>query len=205
MKRFCLGIIVAVGLTLPAFALDGTRSPNNVPPVVEPLGSIQLQRAAAELLKQAAQLRHDADKLLAQANPGGATLKEQLVGAWAHVSCTIQAFPWCLGPHDGIAILDASGHYAIVNTARGRPKFSEPARRRDAYSAEEYKAATMGLQAQFGTWSVNEADKTITLHIDGAIFPNVEGTDGKQTVSVSGDEVTLVSQFGSNVWRRIKK
>ena len=63
----------------------------------------------------------------------------------------------------------------------------------------------MGLQAQFGTWSVDEADKTITLHIDGALFPNVEGTDGKQTVSVSGDEITLVSQFGSNVWRRIKK
>ena len=136
---------------------------------------------------------------------GQSSLREQLVGAWAHVSCTIQAFPWCLGPHDGIAILDASGHYAIVNTARGRPKFSEPARRRDAYSAEEYKAATMGLQAQFGTWSVNEADKTITLHIDGTLFPNVEGTDGKQTVSVSGDEITLVSQFGSNVWRRIKK
>jgi hypothetical protein len=132
------------------------------------------------------------------------SLKQQLVGAWSHVSCTVRAFPWCLGPHDGIQILDASGHYAIVNVLRGRPKFSEPARARDAYSAEEYKAATMGLQAQFGTWSVNEADKTLTVHIDGALFPNVEGTDGNFTVSVSGDEITLVGAVGSVVWRRIK-
>jgi hypothetical protein len=27
MKRFCLGIIVAIGLTLPAFAFDGRYSP----------------------------------------------------------------------------------------------------------------------------------------------------------------------------------
>jgi hypothetical protein len=64
-------------------------------------------------------------------------LKEQLVGAWSLVSCNIQAFPWCVGPHDGIAILDASGHYAIVNIALGRPKFRDAASRRDSYSAEE--------------------------------------------------------------------
>jgi hypothetical protein len=190
MKQSCLGIIVTIGLTMqalgPANALDGTRSPANVAPAFGPDA-----RGAADLL--------------AQANPGGATLKEQLVGTWAHVSCTIQTFPWCSNPNNGIHILHANGHYATVNALRGRPKFSEPARRRDAYSAEEYKAAAMGLQAQFGTWSVNEADKTITYHVDGALFPNVEGTDGKATVSISGDEMTLVSAFGTNVWRRITK
>jgi hypothetical protein len=63
----------------------------------------------------------------------------------------------------------------------------------------------MGLQAQFGTWSVNEADKTITYHVDGALFPNIEGTNGKVTVSLSGDGMTLVGEFGSVVWRRIAK
>jgi hypothetical protein len=40
----------------------------------------------------------------------------------------------------------------------------------------------MGLAANFGTWSVNEADKTVTRHVEGALFPNIEGTDAKITV-----------------------
>jgi hypothetical protein len=133
------------------------------------------------------------------------SLRDQLVGAWSLVSCTIQGFPWCVSPHDGVAILDASGSYAIVNTARGRPKFRDAQSPRDSYPAEEYKAATMGLQAQYGTWSVDEAGKALILHVNGALFPNVEGTVGRQTVSISGDEMTLVGPFGSNVWRRIKR
>jgi Lipocalin-like domain len=127
MKQFCLGIIVAIGLTLPAF--------------------------------------------------GQGTLKEQLVGAWALVSCdgfNGVKLSWCASPN-GIHILDASGHYATVNAARGRPKFTDAARPPDALWAEEYKAAAVGLQAQFGTWSVNEADKTITYHVEGALFQMLKG------------------------------
>jgi hypothetical protein len=133
------------------------------------------------------------------------SLRDQLVGAWSHVSCTLRGFPWCVSPHDGIAIFDASGSYAMVNTVRGRPKFRDAASARDAYSAEEYKAATMGLQAQYGTWSVDEAGKALILHVNGALFPNVEGTEGRQTVSISGDEITLVGPLGPNVWRRIRR
>jgi len=44
--------------------------------------------------------------------------------------------------------------------------------------------------------------KTITFHYDGALFPNVEGTDRNSgTVSLSGDELKM----GSDVFRRIKK
>jgi hypothetical protein len=134
------------------------------------------------------------------------SLRDQLVGAWSLVSCDIKGFPWCVGPHDGIAIFDASGRYAIVNTALGRPKFRDAQSSRDSYSAEEYKAATMGLQAQYGTWLVDEAGKALTLHINGALFPNVEGNDNRQTISISGDEITLAGAFGgSNVWRRIRR
>ncbi len=157
MKRLGLGIVVAISLTLPAFAQ--------------------------------------------------ASLKDQLVGAWALVSCdgfNGVKLSWCASPN-GIHILDASGRYATVVAERGRPKFTDAARPRFALSAEEYKATAMGLVAQFGTWSVNEADKTITYHVDGALFPNVEGTDGKATVSLSGDELKLVGGLGPSVWRRIKK
>src|SRR5262249_13582017 len=104
------------------------------------------------------------------------SLKEQLVGAWALVSCDSTSAngakqPYCADPSpNGILILDASGRYAQVIAARGRPKFStSPTSNRSEARAEEYKAAAMGVVANFGTWSINEADKTLTQHIEGAL------------------------------------
>jgi hypothetical protein len=128
-------------------------------------------------------------------------LKEQLVGAWALTSCNAGTFPFsvalCANPNS-IRVLDASGHYTWIHAARGRPKLTSITQ---PWSLEEYKAVAADFRANFGTWSVNEADKTITFHIDGALAPNVEGTDAKSgTISISGDEL----KEGSQVWRRIR-
>jgi hypothetical protein len=106
------------------------------------------------------------------------TLKEQLVGTWAFVSCdgttaTGAKIPACGAPRDGILTLDASGWAANVITPRGRAKFATPDRA--AASADQVKAAALNVTANFGTWSVNEGDKTITRHFVGALTPNVEG------------------------------
>src|SRR5215831_1145613 len=142
------------------------------------------------------------------------SLKEQLVGAWALVSCDSTSAngakqPYCADPSpNGILILDASGRYAQVIAARGRPKFSTP--NRSEAKAEEFKAAALGLVANFGTWSVNEADKTLAIHYEGALFPNIEGTDVKNTVSLSGDELKVLQPTpvlggrGESVYRRAK-
>jgi len=141
------------------------------------------------------------------------SLKEQLVGAWALVSCNSTSAngvkqPYCADPNpNGILILDASGRYAQVIAARGRPKFSTP--NRSEAKAEEFKAAALGLVANFGTWSVNEVDKTLTGHYEGALFPNIEGTDVKSTVSLAGDELKLIRQSpapsgSESVYRRAK-
>ena len=130
---------------------------------------------------------------------GQSSLREQLVEAWTLVSCTSEQLPgssFCANPN-GIFIIDACGHYAMVYAARGRPKTSAGR----ASPAEELKAVVAGAAANFGTWSVNEADKTITFHYDGALFPNPEGMDFKSTVSLSGDELKL----DQDVLRRIKK
>jgi len=141
------------------------------------------------------------------------SLKEQLVGTWTLVSCDVTRDgtkqPQCADSNpNGILIFDASGRYATMTAARGRPKFSSG--NRPALAAEEYKAAAMGLVANFGTWLVNEADKTITTHIEGALFPNVEGADVKSTVSLSGDELKLTTPSPASatdqaVWRRAKQ
>jgi hypothetical protein len=134
---------------------------------------------------------------------GQSTLREQLVGAWALVSCDpkspVFASSICGTNPNGILIYDASGPYAWIVAARGRAK---PSAGRNS-PAEELKPLVVGLVAQFGTWSIDETDKTITGHIDGALFPGAEGTESPPvTVSLSGDELRI---DGQNVYRRIKK
>ena len=58
----------------------------------------------------------------------------------------------------------------------------------------------------------NEADKTITTHIESCTFPNWNGTDRKVTFNISGDELDTVSTATPStgtgtahlVWRRAK-
>jgi hypothetical protein len=130
------------------------------------------------------------------------SLREQVVGAWELVSCR-PAFPWCAGSN-GTAIYEANGRYAVTIAARGRSKVTLRAGR-EGTSAEDYKAIATGFFANFGTWSMNGA--TITHHVDGALFPNIEGTDfGIGTISISGDLLTYTDTDRSvvYVWRRIK-
>jgi Lipocalin-like domain len=188
MSRIILACALAGTLSVPAKALDGTPSPANVMPTFK-----------------AVPLDLPPD-LLAQTNPGPtASLRDQLVGAWALVSCDGKppfTAALCTNPN-GIFILDASGHYAAINAARDRPKFTNPNQPRRAWPAEEYKAAMVDFRANFGTWSFNEADKKITYHLEGALVPNAEGTDftDANAVSLAGDELKI----GADVFRRIKK
>jgi hypothetical protein len=98
--------------------------------------------------------------------------------------------PFCVDPSGSLS-LDASGRYTSVIAARGRPKATPPIIRADV-TPEYYKAVAQGMVANFGTWSVNEADKTLTQHVEGALFPNGEGNDLKASVSLTGDELKLV-------------
>ena len=141
--------------------------------------------------------------IVAQQGP----LKQQLVGTWMLVSCDPPAngtrAPFCVDP-SGSFSLDASGRYTSVIAARGRPK-APPVTNRANVTPEYYKAVAQGMVANFGTWSVNEADKTLTQHIEGALFPNGEGSDAKASVSLTGDELKLVAANGGTItYRRAK-
>ena len=60
-----------------------------------------------------------------------------------------------------------------------------------AVSSGRKDADAPGLTANFGTWSVNEADKTLTLHRVGAREPAIEGKDFKLNISLSGEEMKV--------------
>jgi hypothetical protein len=70
--------------------------------------------------------------------------------------------------------------------------------------------AARAIGANYGTWSVSEADKTLTLHLESALRPNNEGTDFKASVSLVEDELTLSGVIaatgvrGEAVYRRAR-
>jgi hypothetical protein len=142
------------------------------------------------------------------------SLKEQLVGTWTLVS-TEDTDPngtkhqyFGANPR-GILILDASGRYAQVSGRPDRPKFKQSGNLRLDTPAAEYGEAARAFAGNFGTWSVNEADKTLTRRYESALVPNVEGTDRKDSVSLTEDEVKLVSTSAAGlrteaVYRRAK-
>ena len=121
------------------------------------------------------------------------SLKEQLVGAWDLVSCERTTAkgakqPYCVNSI-GILMFDASGRYAHIIGASGRPKITTF--KRSDVPAEQYKAVAEGFLANFGTWSVNERDRTVTRHYLASMLPNYEGTDNKSSVKIVGDELTF--------------
>jgi hypothetical protein len=130
------------------------------------------------------------------------SLKEQLVGAWTLVSQELTApdgtkrQPLGANPQ-GLYILDASGRFSEVAGRRDRPKYKTPGQP----TTEERSAAAQDFRADFGTWSVNEADKTLTEHWEGALGPNAEGMDFKNSVSLAGDELkeTFVNSDNGNI------
>ena len=98
------------------------------------------------------------------------------------------------GPNPtGMLVLDASGRFTQIIVRSDRPKFK--ANNRMQGSPEENAAAVQGTTATFGSWSVNEADKTLTVRNEGSMFPNQVGTESKRPISVSGDELETHQSF----------
>ena len=123
------------------------------------------------------------------------SLKQQLVGTWTLVSYDAIAADGARRQLSGfnakgILIFDDGGRYANVFERVGRPKFKSAAQP----TTEELAAATADFfAANFGTWSVSEADKVLTQRFEGALRPNNDGADARSSVSLAGDELKLMT------------
>jgi Lipocalin-like domain len=142
------------------------------------------------------------------------SLKEQLVGAWTLVSTDVitpdgtKRQDFGANPR-GILILDASGRYALVQGRPDRAKFKTSGNVRLDTPAAEYGEAARAFAANFGTWSTNEADKTLIRKYEAALIPNVEGAETKVAVSFTGDDLRMTGLDGAGqktetVYRRAK-
>ena len=122
------------------------------------------------------------------------SLKEQLAGTWTIISNDNVAPDGTkrqlFGPNPKcILVLAANGQYAQIIVLPDRPNFK--VNNRLEGTPEENKAAVHGTTATFGTWSVDEANKTITVRNEGSMFPNQVGSESKRTVTLAGDQLRV--------------
>jgi hypothetical protein len=148
----------------------------------------------------------------ALAQQKGKTLKKQIVGTWTFVSALdvkadgTKSDRWGSNPK-GIFMFDANGNFAQFITRSDLPKFG--AKRIDQGTAEEFKAVMTGLVASFGTYTVNEAEKTVITHVEGSVLPDLVGVDQKRKIiSLTASELkytnptTVTGLAAETIWKR---
>ncbi|SAK93072.1 hypothetical protein AWB82_06676 [Caballeronia glebae] len=121
------------------------------------------------------------------------TLKEQVVGTWAYVSVdTVRPDgsrqPMYGTSPQGLAVFDEGGHYILMTSRPNIPKFTSSNRLEG--TAEENRTVVQGMIAHFGTYTVNEIDKTITFHVTASSFPNWNGVEQKRPFTVNVEQLT---------------
>jgi hypothetical protein len=157
----------------------------------------------------------------AAALPSGGAAAQQdeqdgLVGAWQLVlvdnvladGSRVHLY----GPNpQGLVIFDTTGHYALQIMSAGRPKFA--ANDKSKGTADEYRAAVQGSNCHYGTYRIDDANKTITLHVEGATFANWESTNLVWPFTVGRDESKFTvphpttggpGATGEIVWKRLR-
>lgn len=124
-------------------------------------------RAAIGRLSSLAIMALVATATPALAQSQGKSLKDQLVGHWQLVSITINGtMPYGDSPQ-GSMFIDAAGNYSVIVITGGKAKSI----------------------AYFGTYTVNDADSSMNMHIQGNSRPSINARDQTRIVSFSGDEM----------------
>jgi Lipocalin-like domain len=118
------------------------------------------------------------------------SLKDALVGHWQLVSVSVSGrSPYGANPH-GSMFLDAAGHFSVIVVSDGNAR----------------------SLAYFGTYTINDADKSLVIHIEdsaGGGSPNAAGRDLKRLVTLSGDELAVENELATGgpgavkvIWKR---
>ena len=146
--------------------------------------------------------------------------KDMLVGAWTlllvdGVKSDGTHVPQ-FGPNpDGMLMFSPTGRYSVQFERASLPKIK--ANDREKATPEESKAITAGTLAHFGGYTVNDADKTFTMHIDASSFPNWDGTKQVRKITALTDDVLTYNVANPSaagaasdiaqvelVWRKVK-
>jgi hypothetical protein len=146
-------------------------------------------------------------------SPKGSHDPKDLVGTWMLVSVVTERdgrkFD-TYGPNaKGLLVFDANGRYSITFIADDLPNFVSG--NRSSGTADENKAVVAGSVAHFGTYVVDEADKSFMFQIDRATFPNWKGKNSKRSFVIMGDELHFTDPHASaggvatNIFERARR
>jgi hypothetical protein len=106
------------------------------------------------------------------------SLKDQIVGTWDFIVAEVTApdgkksFPFGEKPK-GILIFTPEGRFAQIHVAGEVPKIAS--NNRMTGTAEEYQTIMRLSLSVFGTYTVDENNRTVTYHIVSSSFPNWQG------------------------------
>jgi hypothetical protein len=150
--------------------------------------------------------------------PGGAggqqkSNTEQLVGVWTLVS--FDSFDGNGAKIPNMEGGNLKGQYVFADNGRMSfqiisefPKLASNERLKS--TPAEDKAVAHGVLSYFGSYTVNEADKTVSLSIERSSFPNQVASSVKRVATFTGDELKLdnpgrlAGGRTVTVWRRVK-
>jgi hypothetical protein len=85
----------------------------------------------------------------------------------------------------GMLQIDRAGHYSLFIFDSSRPRFA--ANNKSAGTPGEFRAATLGTSAHFGTVVIDPMKGTLAFHIEGATYPNWEGATQVRSYVLGGD------------------
>ena len=100
-----------------------------------------------------------------------------------------------------------AGFLSLQEMRSDLPKFGT--NNRQEGTADENKAIVQGSICYFGTYTIDEAAKTLIFHLEGCSFPNWNGTEQKRSFTLTGDELTWTGVGSSGrpihtLWKRAK-
>ena len=142
-------------------------------------------------------------------------MAHELVGAWALVDFEFRTDDGkVVHPFGeqarGSIIYTASGRYSAQLMRRGRPHLAAGDQLRG--TPEEIAANFKGCISYFGRYEVDEKEGVVIHHVEGSLFPNMEGTRQERFFELSGDRLVLRTPptrlasemaVGVLVWKRL--
>jgi hypothetical protein len=108
----------------------------------------------------------------------------------------------------GRLIIDGQGRYSLQIFKAERARFAAGDKRKGVPA--EYESAVLGSSTHYGEVEADPAAHVLTFRIDGASYPNWEGTQQKRRYELKGDELsyqvppTPDGTIPISVWKRVR-
>ena len=143
----------------------------------------------------------------------GKSLKDQIVGTWIYVSSAGKRDDGTNVPRpslQGAVTYIADGRFHFITTRTDAPKLASKDTSRP--TPEEAMAIASGSIAYTGTYTVDEATKTIHANVETSTFPNIVGAPNQRRIVtfITADEMKFTNPRTPSgvtlefVWKRAK-